>query len=79
MGRSAFDKTPRHMKLGVLILGTMDMLDKDYADLGRIMGCSEGTARNRMKHPGDLTVDELTALSRGLRIPIEEIRQAITL
>ena len=80
MPRNYFDKSkrhPRNMDLGVLILGTMEMLGKDYAALGDIMGCSESTARNRMKSPGKLTVDELAALSRGLPIPIEKIREAI--
>lgn len=66
-----------HEKLGLLLGGTCFQRDLGAADVGRILGCCETTARSRLRHPGDLTVDELTRLAKRLEIPIDDLRAAI--
>ena len=61
----------------VLISGTVKTNETDRASLAKIMGCSEPTVTRRFKDPGSLTLDELTALGRGLHIPIDDLRAAI--
>ena len=46
-------------------------------DLARIIGRGTATMTRRLEDPGSLTLDELTALGRGLHIPIEDLRAAI--
>ena len=45
--------------------------------LAKVLGCSEGTARSRLKSPADLTLGELDRLARFGHIPMEKIRAAI--
>jgi len=45
--------------------------------LAPVLGVSRATAYNRIKDPGELTVDELRRLSTHGHIPIEEVRAAL--
>jgi|GEM_PF-2402274 len=67
----------KHYALGLLIIGTVKVTNRERRELAKMMGCSESTVWRRLSEPGTLTVDELTALGRGLHIPIEELRAAI--
>ena len=51
--------------------------NKKNEDLARIIGRGTATMTRRNMNPGSLTLDELTALGRGLHIPIEDLRAAI--
>ena len=66
-----------HAQLGRLIIGFLGLRHNPAADVAAILGCSENTARARLRYPGDLTVSELISICRGLHIPIEELRAAI--
>lgn len=79
MARTKLEKAlrPKHFKVGRLLTGSAAMLDKSNDDLAKIMKCSPSTVQRRMKCPGDLTLDELTALGRGLDISIDDLRQSI--
>lgn len=79
MARTKLEKSlrPKHFNVGRLICGTADMLDKGPDDLAKIMKCSSSTVQRRLKNPGDLTLNELTALGRGLEISIDDLRQSI--
>ena len=69
---------PPHQRLLVLINGTMDVLGKGTEDAAAIWGCSAPTARKRIRAPGEMTIDQLLTLGRGLGIPLDEIRTAIS-
>ena len=69
---------PRHQRLRVLIQGTIVALGKTTEDVARIWGCSHPTALKRLRSPGDMTIDQLLTLGRGLGIPLDEIRTAIS-
>lgn len=77
MPRTKMDKKPKHYELRVLLAGTVKTSGKERADLAKMMGCSNPTVTRRFKDPGSLTLDELTALGRGLHIPIDDLRAAI--
>ena len=66
-----------HAQLGRLIIGAIGVRPNPAADAAAILKCSENTARARLRHPGDLTVSELTRLCKGLGIPIADVRDAI--
>lgn len=68
---------PRHQELRVLLSGTVKVSGKERSDLAKMMGCSNPTVTRRFKDPGSMTLDELTALGRGLHIPIDDLRAAI--
>ena len=69
---------PRHQRLRVLIQGTIAALGKSTEDVASIWGCSHPTALKRLRAPGDMTIDQLLTLGRGLGIPLDEIRNAIS-
>ena len=69
---------PKHARLRVLLQGTAAALGKSAEEVAEIWDCSLPTARKRMRDPGSITVDQLLAISRGLGIPLEEIRNAIS-
>ena len=46
--------------------------------VARILNCSAPTARKRLQDPGSMAITELLRLTRGLGIPLEEVRQAIS-
>ena len=77
MPYTKLQRKPRHFELSVLISGTVKTNETDRASLAKMMGCSEPTVTRRFKDPGSLTLDELTALGRGLHIPIDDLRAAI--
>lgn len=77
MPATKLQRKPKHFELSVLISGTVKTNETDRASLAKIMGCSEPTVTRRFKDPGSLTLDELTALGRGLHIPIDDLRAAI--
>lgn len=66
-----------HAQLGRLLAGAAVIQKKSSEDVARMIGRCENTARSRMRHPGDLTVNELVRLAKGLEIPIAELRDAI--
>lgn len=77
MPKTKMQKAPPHHALRVLLEGWKQTSGKERADLARMMDCSCPTVTRRFQNPGDLTIDQLTALGRGLHIPIEELRAAI--
>lgn len=46
-------------------------------ELGAAIGKSSATARQRIKNPGDLTLNELAAICKRLHIPKEELMGAV--
>lgn len=72
-------KKPPFEKLLQLLYGAMGIYGYKAEHLAPIMGCSPNTARRRLENPGEFTLKELSRLSSGLQIPVEELRQAITL
>lgn len=66
-----------HAQLGRLLAGAAVTNNVKTEGIAAALGCSENTARSRLRHPGDLTVSELTRLAKDLRIPIDELRAAI--
>ena len=66
-----------HERVGTMIAGAAVLQDVSYAELGDAIGCCDKTARSRIRHPGELTLSEYTALCRKLHIPIEDARAAI--
>ena len=71
-------RLPTHARLGALINGTLSMQRRGTADVAAWLRCSRPTAASRLRHPGDLTVDELTRLGKSAGIPIDELRAAIS-
>lgn len=69
--------TSKYDKLMVLINGRIRTDHVSMETLARYMGVSRNTAAARIREPQNLTLDELGRLSRGLGIPIEDIRAAI--
>lgn len=45
--------------------------------LASVLGVSRSTALNRIKHPEDLTVDELRRISLRGHVPVDELRAAL--
>lgn len=70
-------RQPPHAQLGQLLSGAAFMRKATMDDMGRAIGKSGRTMQERMRSPGDLTVDELVRLGRKLAIPIDELRAAI--
>lgn len=66
-----------HAQLGRLLAGAAAVQGADAERIGRAMGKCGKTARARIRHPSDLTVSELVAVAKDLRIPIDELRAAI--
>jgi len=66
-----------HAQLGRLLAGAATVQGADAERIGRAIGKCGKTARERIRHPGDLTVSELTRLAKDLEIPIDELRAAI--
>lgn len=67
----------RYLLLKSMICEAKEANHKDHKDLARILDCGTATMTRRLSNPGSLTLDELTALGRGLHIPIEDLRAAI--
>ena len=66
-----------HARAGTLIAGAALQQRRSIGSLGPAIGVSENTIRARIKAPGNLTLNEYTALCRELHIPIEDARAAI--
>ena len=66
-----------HAQLGRLLAGAAVVQNVGAEEMGAIIGCCGKTARSRVRNPGDLTVSELVAVAKDLRIPIDELRAAI--
>lgn len=77
MPKTVFDKKNRYDKLLSLFRGTADVKGKTYDDIGLMIGRNKNTVTKRFMHPGNLTLDELLSIGRGLNLTIEEIRQCI--
>ena len=60
----------KHEKSKRLLLG----YEVTAAKLSKYLGCSEPTARSRIKNPGTLTGNEWLLISKRAHIPVEEIR-----
>jgi len=67
----------RYLLLMSMLAAAKTANEKDHKDLARIIGRGTATMTRRLEDPGSLTLDELTALGRGLHIPIEDLRAAI--
>jgi len=67
-----------HEKLVKLIWGELGPRGYTPVELAEIMGVTPNTARKRMREPGDFTLDELLKICRGLDIPLDALRAAIT-
>ena len=67
----------RYLLLMSMLTAAKTANDKDHKDLPRIIGRGTATMTRRLEDPGSLTLDELTALGRGLHLPIEDLRAAI--
>lgn len=67
----------KYDKLLVLINGRMKIDNVSMEQLAGYMGVSRNTATARLNAPENITLKELGAISRGLGIPIEELRAAI--
>ena len=74
MGRKA---TSRDEAKNRALLGVIEKYkaigDVPGKDMHTVIGVSMGTWYNRVKNPGNLTLDELRSISRQLRIPPEEL------
>lgn len=69
--RSAYDK------LLVLINGRMKSDGVSLEKLASYMGVSRNTAASRLREPQNITLGELGRISRGLGIPIDDLRAQI--
>lgn len=74
MGKKAISS---YEKKNRAIVGTIEKYQRIGAvpagDMGVVIGVSRRTWSNRRQNPGSLTLDELRAISRQLRIPPEEL------
>lgn len=77
MPKTKLQRDPPHQAMRILLEGWRKTSGKERPELAKIMRCSCPTVTQRFKNPGNLTLDELTALGRGLHIPIEDLRAAI--
>lgn len=64
-------------KLRILIVGSMKTQKITQADVGEWLGYARQTVNYKLKHPEELTAQELRCLARKLRIPAEDMRQSI--
>lgn len=71
-------RLPPQARLGALINGTLVLQKFGAGDVASWLGCSEPTARSRLRNPGELTVAELTRIGKCAGIPIDELRGAIS-
>lgn len=76
MPRVKLGSTPRD-RLGELIRGSMAMQGRNAADAGVVMGCCTSTALKRIRNPQDMTIRQLMAVTKWLRLPIDEVRPLI--
>ena len=51
----------------------MVLYDLTQEKLAKAMKCNRITVCRRMSHPGDLTLDELRAISAKINIPLEKL------
>lgn len=71
-------KTPsKYDKLLLLINGRIKTDKVSMEKLAYYMKVSRNTAAARLREPGKLTLEDIGNLSRGLGIPIDDIRAAI--
>ena len=66
-------KREQHEKSRRLLLG----YEVSAAKLARYLGCSEPTARDRLRNPGKLSGEQWLIISKRAHIPVEEIRSVI--
>ena len=78
MPKTIFEKPRKYDKLMTLIIGNAAVKGKSRPDIAHIAGIAESTIYTRFRAPENFTIDEILRLGRGLNIPIEELRQAIT-
>ena len=77
MPRTVFDKKNKYERLLSLIRGTADVKDKNFTDIGNMIGRTSDTVTARFKNPENITLGELYRIGRGLDLAIEDIRQCI--
>lgn len=71
-------KPDKYDKLRQLIFGRMVIDGVTREEFGRIVGLkSQASIKKRLDEPESLTLGELAKISRGLSIPIDELRAAI--
>lgn len=66
-------KEPSFAKLGRLLKG----YGLNGAKMAKILDRSQPTGKDRIDHPGNLTLDELSLISSRAHIPMDELRDAI--
>lgn len=66
-----------HVKLGILLNGACLLAGMNAIDVGKVIGRCEATALDRMRHPGNLSVDELLKVAKAANVPIDDLRAAL--
>ena len=77
MPKTVFNKPDPNAALRTILRGAAVDKGKNFADLGKMIGCSSKTVTARFQHPDNFTMGELRALRSGLGIPADEFRAAI--
>ena len=60
-----------------LIEGYKATTGKTNTEIGKMINRCEDTISARLRKPGELKLDDLLHICRGMNIPIEEVRQNI--
>ena len=70
-------RSDRFDRMRVLLMGQRELLGMGYEELGQKVGSATGTAYNRVRHPENMTIDELRRYGHALEIPADDLRAAI--
>jgi hypothetical protein len=69
----------RHGKLAVLIAGNISVQKRSIDEISRILRVKDPrTARKCIENPESIPLNTLLKLCRGLHVPIDEVRSAIS-
>lgn len=78
MPRTILERQKPDSKLMMLILGKAAVRKLNKTQLAQMAGCSANTMYSRAENPDSMTLGELLGVAKGMDIPIDELRQAIT-
>lgn len=67
----------KYQNFQILVRGAMKYQGVTQADVAAWFGCARQTVNYKLRSPDLLTLGEITALSRRLNIPADEMRSAI--
>lgn len=67
----------KQSELAVLIAGTLTVSGRTQEDLARSLGVCRKTVSTLLKHPSDLSLEQLVKISKALDIPADLIREKI--